>query len=42
MIDGIIVTAGLSVIGLITFIFPCLTILTVGVMSSLIAEPSQK
>ncbi|MBB6446688.1 YitT family protein [Bacillus benzoevorans] len=36
LIDGLIVTAGLSFLGMITFIFSSLTILTVGVTSSLI------
>lgn len=36
IIDGLIVTAGLSILGFVTFIFSCITILTVGIMSSLI------
>jgi uncharacterized membrane-anchored protein YitT (DUF2179 family) len=36
LIDGLIVTAGLSFLGMMTFIFSCLTILTVGVTSSLV------
>ena len=42
IIDGLIVTAGLSVLGLITFIFSCITILTVSVMSSLIIGHAPK
>ena len=43
MIDGLIVTAGLSFLGEVTFIFSCLTILTVGVISSLIiGQPNSR
>jgi uncharacterized membrane-anchored protein YitT (DUF2179 family) len=41
IIDGLIITAGFSTLGLRTFLFSCVTILTVGVMSSLIIEPPQ-
>lgn len=43
IIDGLIITAGFSTLGLRTFLFSCVTILTVGVMSSLIiGSPHQE
>ena len=38
IIDGFIVTTSFSLLGFQTFIFSCVTILMVGVMSSLIVE----
>ncbi|WP_084786666.1 YitT family protein [Bacillus tuaregi] len=41
MIDGLIVTAGLRVLGLRIFLFSCIAIITVGVISSLIIGPEK-
>ncbi|WP_338449396.1 YitT family protein [Niallia oryzisoli] len=41
LIDGLIVTAGFSVLGIRTFLFSCIAIITVGIMSSLIIGPTK-
>ncbi|KAA9018058.1 YitT family protein [Niallia endozanthoxylica] len=41
IIDGLIVTAGYRVLGLRSFLFSCIAIITVGVMSSLIIGPAK-
>ena len=41
IIDGLIVTAGYRVLGLRTFLFSCIAILTVGIISSLIIGPAK-
>ena len=39
LVDGFIVTAGFNILGFRSFIFSCLTIIIVGIMTSWIARP---